>query len=163
RFAAIDFCRRTHCHIRTLEAVPANGQTHEIELEAPTRDLQITKVYAASVGGRPWPLASTSMGLAMARTQSTEDFAFTQDNQMLLVYPLQPQGILVQVDAALIPSATSTKLDPEVASVHADDIAHGIIARLQSIPKQDFTDLNLAAINQQRFKDRIATVAMKVQ
>lgn len=161
RLAAIEFCRRTLCDIRTLEGVLCDGASPLVELE-PEQGTQIIKIKAVEVAGKEWPVVDARAGLSHARSQSPLDFAFTEDNISLSVYPLQAAGVAVVVDAALAPSLTAASLSKPVAAKHAQDIAHGAVASLKRIPKQPFTDPAGAADEQAVFNARVATVAAKV-
>lgn len=158
RLVAMDFCRRTLCFTRTLE--PLMAMAADIEMEPP-RHTQIVKVKAVAVDGKEVALASHGRGNALLRSGHTGDLAFTEDNRTLFVYPVVPRAQVV-VDAALAPTLTATGLDDLIAGEYAQDMAHGIIAAIQRIPKQDFTDMAASAVSEQLYRSRITTVAAKI-
>ena len=160
RLAAIDFCRRTSCHQASLEPLRANG-TVLVEIEVDT-GLQLIKVKAVAVGGKDHPLVDAVGGLRMARSDSPQDFCFTQDNQILQVYPAPDSGVTVVIDAILAPTLAATSLNDLVANAYMQDIALGAIASLQRIPNQPFSDINSSAIMQAQYQSRVSATAAKV-
>ena len=161
RLAAIEFCRKTACWQKTLDAISTSGTDNLLEMDQDTGQ-QIIKVKAVAVGGITWPLVDSAAGLALVRSGSQQRFCFTQDNKVLHIHPLQAAGVFVQVDAVLAPSRTADAIDDAIGNDYLQDIAYGAVASIQRIPKQEFTDPNSAAAEQQQFSSRISTVAAKV-
>lgn len=160
RLAAIEFCRRTLCHTRTLEAVTTDG-TAVVEL-VPDIGTQILKIKSATVGGRPWSVVKPEVGLSHVRTQSPQEFAFTQDNVTLQVYPVQLAGVEVVIEAALCPTLTAASLDDIIAAQYAQDIAHKVVAAIKGIKGQPYTDPEGARDALAAFNGRASTVAAKI-
>lgn len=158
RMVAQDFCKKTLCFTRSLAPVLTMGVM--LDMEAPT-DTQIIKIKAVAVDGRSIPLKSPAQGLALQRAGNAGDFAFTEDSASLWIYPVST-GLPVVVDAALAPTLTATSLDALIADQYAQDMAHGIIAAIQRIPKQEFTDPQGSAIVEQLYRARVTTVAAKM-
>lgn len=162
RLTAIDWCRKTLILQRELDPVVATGLTHDILITPPAL-LTVVKVLAVAVDGREFDLVEPRVGQKFERSQHPGDFAFTRDNAVLRVFPMPAEDIEVEITAALMPSLnTSTGLDDDVALEHADDIAKGIVAAIQMLPKQDFSDPAMAQINQAKYEDRRSTIAAKV-
>ena len=160
RLAAIDFCRRTSCYQATLDPLYSSG-TVLVEIEADT-GLQLIKVKAVAVDGKDHPLVDASGGLRMARSDSPQDFCFTQDNQILQVYPAPARGVSVVIDAILAPTLKAASLNDVVAVTYMQDIAWGAIASLQRVPGQPYTDLNSSAMMQAQYQSRVSATAAKV-
>ena len=160
RLAAIDFCRKTACHQATLDPVLSLGT--ELITMVPGGGLQIVKVKSVAVDGNDYPLVDAVGGLKLVRSESPQDFCFTQDNQTLQVYPAPAVDIEVVIDAILAPTMTATSLNDVVANTHMHDIALAAIASLQRVPNQPFTDLNSAAITQAQYQGRVSSIAAKV-
>lgn len=160
RLAAIDFCRRTSCYQASLDPIASDG-TVLVEIEADT-GLQIIKIKAVAVNGKDYPLVDSAGGLKLARANSPQDFCFTQDNQILQVYPAPAAGVTVVLDAILAPTLTATGLINAVANAYMQDMAMGAIASLQRVPNQPFTDLNSSALMQAQYQARVSTTAAKV-
>jgi len=160
RLAAIDFCRRTSCYQASLDPVTSDG-TVALEIESNT-GLQIIKIKAVAVNGRDHPLVDSVGGLKLARANSPMDFCFTQDNQILQIYPAPAVGVAVVIDAILAPTLTATSLINAVANAYMQDMALGAIASLQRVPNQPFTDLNSSALMQAQYQARVSATAAKV-
>lgn len=158
RLAAIDFFRRTCAWQETLEPDTTFGVEFDM---MPDQCQQVIKIRSVSVDGRTWPLVSAQHGLELVRSQSPQDFAFTQDNRTIFIYPQCDVDRPVQVDVVLAPTLKATGLPDTVAYQHASDIAFGAIASIQRIPGQPFTDLNSSTIKQMEYNTRTATVAAK--
>ncbi len=161
RLAAMEFCKRTACWQKTLDAIYCNGTDNLVEMDQGTGE-QIIKVKAVSVDGFDWPLVDSGNGLKLVRSDSQQNFCFTQDNKTLQIYPLQIAGVAVQVDAVLAPSRDATAIDDAVGNDYLQDIAHGAVASIQRIPAQEFTDPNSAVAEQQQFNNRMSAIAAKV-
>lgn len=161
RLTAIDWCRKTLCLTRDLAAVLTDGTTTAVPITPPT-GMQVIRPTAVAVDGIERELVTPRDGQVFTRGNSQYDYCFTDDNATLQVYPLEAAGIEVVITAALMPSmGTSPGLDDDVALEHADDIAKGIVAAIAMLPKQDFTDPSLAAVNQAAYENRRAIIAAK--
>ena len=160
KLAAIDFCRRTACYQASLNPIVSVGIV-ALEIVSNT-DLQIIKIKAVAVDGKDYPLVDSVGGLKLARADSPQDFCFTQDNQILQVYPAPDAGVAVVIDAILAPTLTATSLNNAVANAYMQDMAYGAIASLQRVPGQPFTDLNGSALMQAQYQARVSATAAKV-
>ena len=159
RQAAIDFCRRTLCWVRTLDPVEANGMDIRCDLDLPSQT-QAVKLMAVAVNGLEYLLVDTQRGLQLVRQGSGADFSFTQDKLTLDVHPLRQRGDSIEVDMALAPSFNAGSVETDVASPHTQEIAQGALATLQMMAGVAWSDPGLAGINKALFNQRVATVAM---
>ena len=159
RQAAIDFCRRTLCWVRTLDPVEANGMDIRFDLDLPSQT-QTVKLMAVAVNGREYLLVDTQRGLQLVRQGSGADFSFTQDKLTLDVHPLRGRGDSIVVDMALAPSFNASSIETDVASPHTQEIAQGALATLQMMAGVAWSDPGLAGANKALFNQRVATVAM---
>lgn len=160
RLAAIDFCRRTLCDTRSMDPVRAFASPI-VEMDPP-QDTRIVKVKRVGVAGRDRELVPANKGASLVRAQHPGDYCFTPDNLNLHVHP-QPDGTAdIVVDAALMPTLTSTGLLDDIANQYAQDIAHGALARIMLVQRQTFSDPNAAVLHAGIFASRVATVAAKV-
>ncbi len=160
RLATIDFCRRTACYQASMEPLISDG-TVLVEIESDT-GLQLIKVKAVAVDGKDHPLVDAVGGLKLARSDSPQDFCFTQDNQILQVYPAPNSGVSVVIDAIVAPTLTATSLPNPIANAYMQDIALGAVASLQRMPNQPYTDLNSSAMMQAQYQSRVSATAAKV-
>ena len=159
RQAAIEFCRRTLCWVRTLDPVEANGMDIRFDLDLPSQT-QAVKLMAVAVNGLEYLLVDTQRGLQLVRQGSGADFSFTQDKLTLDVHPLRGRGDSIEVDMALAPSFNASSIETDVASPYVQEIAQGALATLQMMPGVAWSDPGLAGINKAVFSQRVATVAM---
>lgn len=159
RLATIEFCRRTGCLTRTLDAELTSGTSHTIDL-LPDAGTQVLKVKSVQVGGRPWGLVTAEHGMELANAGRLDDFAFASGLTTIEVHPLQAAGVPVVVHAALAPAMASSTCPDEV-SPYLQDIASGVIASLMLIPAQPFSDPAHAQVMQSSFLARAASVASK--
>ena len=159
RQAAIEFCRRTFCWVRTLDPVEANGMDIRFDLDLPSQT-QAVKLMAVAVNGLEYLLVDTQRGLQLVRQGSGADFSFTQDKLTLDVHPLRNRGNSIEVDMALAPSFNASSIETDVASSYMQEIAQGALATLQMIAGVAWSDPGLAAVNKALFNQRVATVAM---
>ena len=159
RQSAIEFCRRTLCWVRTLDAVEANGMDIRFDLDLPSQT-QAVKLMAVAVNGLEYLLVDTQRGLQLVRQGSGADFSFTQDKLTLDVHPLRARGDSVEVDMALAPSFNASSIETDVASPHVQEIAQGALATLQMMAGVEWSDPGLAGANKALFNQRVATVAM---
>ena len=159
RQAAIEFCRRTLCWVRTLDPVEANGMDIRFDLDLPSQT-QAVKLMAVAVNGLEYLLVDTQRGLQLVRQGSGADFSFTQDKLTLDVHPLRGRGDSIEVDMALAPSFNASSIETDVASPYVQEIAQGALATLQMMAGVAWSDPGLAAVNKALFNQRVATVAM---
>lgn len=163
RLIAIDWCQKTGCWTRDLDAEIADGLTHTIDIVAPSSQIAVVRPIAVSVAGKERDLVTPRDGQRFVRSQHPGDFCFTPDNRVLHVYPLEQAGTEVVVTAMLKPALDrSSGLDDEIATQYANDIAWGIIASIQRLPKQDFSDPASARDHQTMYEDRRSTIAAKI-
>lgn len=156
RLAAIDFCRKTLCWSKRLDAVVTTG-SEEVEIE-PDTDAQIVKTKTVLVDGREWPLVTADLGIGLIASQSHQEFCFTENNRVLNVYPIQKAGVPVVVRAAMAPTLSSKSLNNEL-NEFVEDIAHGVVARIMRLPTFSNPE---HAIHESMFRNRIKAIAAKV-
>jgi len=161
RQAAIEFCRRTLCWVRTLDPVLANGLDIRFDLDLPSQT-QAVKLMAVEVNGQEYPLVDPQRGQQLVRQGCNADFSFTQDKLTLDVHPLRSSGDLIEVDMALAPSFNATGVETDVISPYVQEIGQGASASLQMMPGVPWSEPNLAAANKAMFNQRLGTVAMHV-
>ena len=159
RQAAIEFCRRTLCWVRTLDPIEANGMDIRFDLDLPSQT-QAVKLMAVAINGLEYLLVDTQRGLQLVRQGSGADFSFTQDKLTLDVHPLRARGDRIEVDMALAPSFNAISIETDVASPYVHEIAQGALATLQMMTGVAWSEPNLAAANKLLFNQRVATVAM---
>lgn len=164
RLAAIDFCRRTLCWQQLLDPIEkpaADGLATEFDLLMPP-EAEVVRLLSVAVDGQSIQLVEASRGVQLVRRDSGGEFAFTRDRKMVYIQPPPRAGATIEVEAALKPTLDATQFPDDLFDHYAQDIAHGAMATLMLLPKQDWTDLGLGAVHQESFDERIATVAAQV-
>ena len=159
KLAAIEFFRRTLSYRLTLDSVKTDG-TALVELDQPSQ-AQIIKIKSVTVGDHDFPLVEATHGLELSKYSPGREFVFTEDGRTLAIYPIQPAGVDVVVDAAIAPSITSSAINDTPGLQHMQDIAQGAIASIKRIPGQPFSDPAGAPMHQGIFEMRISTIAAK--
>lgn len=160
RLATIEFCRKTLCLTKTQDECVSDGVTNSIDL-FPDTGKQIIKVKSVTVDGKEWPLVTPAHGVELASSDSTDDFAFHSGIAAIEVYPLQAAGTSVVAVAAVAPTLSASTFDDELVP-YMQDIALGVIASLQMVPAQEFTNPQHAQVSQAGFNARIYTIAAKI-
>lgn len=153
RLVAQEFCKKTLCYTRTLDPIPAPGNTDQIVMEPEPATL-IVKVKSVTMNDQPLTL----------KTQYTPGqlHAYTEDNEILMVRPAPPQGALIAITAAVAPSLTASGLNNLIASQYMQDMAPGIIAAIKRLSGEDFSDPRGAIEQESMYRARITTVAAKI-
>lgn len=156
RLAAIEFCRKTLCWTKRLDMHSAYGM-HEIEVD-PELQAKFVKIKQVQIDGRDWGLVHAEHGIALAATETGEQFAFTENGQNLFVYPNQKPGTPILVRAAMEPTLKASLLHADLDE-HAPDIAHGAVASIMRLPLLHNPE---HAIHEALFRERIKTISMKM-
>lgn len=159
RQAAIMFCRKTLCHRIDVDSVTLAGSIADVS--APV-GLRIVKIKSLTVDGREWNLFDASRGMKLERQDAPGEYAYSKDNRTLFIHPAPDAGAEIVVDAAVCPSEDSTDLDDRIADSYAGQIGHGIVARIALLPRQEFSDTNVALAHAGLFKSAMDTTAMQV-
>lgn len=136
KLAAMDFCEKTKCWVKTLEPAQTYGQ-HLLEVDASYEKARIVDIELVQVDGVEWPIVDPAVGIRRAQANDGRAFCFPATGGVM-IYPLQPNGTNVVVTASLVPTMAATSLDTLLYE-HIDSIAHGTIARIMRIPNQPFT------------------------
>ena len=160
RRAAIDLCRKTLCYTQTLDPLLADGVSNTVSIDTPSAT-EIVRVMAVTVDGKTFSLAGVQQAHAYVASQFPGEYAFQEDNQNLSIYPLQLAGIVVSVDAALMPTMKATRLD-DMFTTYVQDIAYGAVASLAMIPSQAWSNPQLAGHSAGMFRSRCDTLALKI-
>ncbi len=160
RLATIEWCRRTQCWVEWLDDLVTDGVTSEVEID-PSSNRLANKVKTVLVDGKEWDLVDPDYGISLELEDTQDKFCYTDTGQTLIINPLQEAGIVVRVRASLTPTRTATVFD-DALSDYLQDIAEGVIASIQRIPGQPFSNPADAAFHEEVFRNRIKTIAIKV-
>ena len=163
RLAAIEFCERTRCWRQIINVslncqgrarVTALGATiHEFEEAAldgvPLIPSQFTEADPEEISG------GENRGQAKYITQITPGEISVypiQEGKLRLSCFLKPRhGRSIGTDATAPLDDEYNVLPAFMVTQYAEKLAHGALYRIMSTPKQDFTDMAMAAVHKQMF------------
>ncbi|MBA3622863.1 MAG: hypothetical protein H0W48_00030 [Methylibium sp.] len=156
--AAIEFCSRTLVWKERLDTVLADGFSTRYTL-ALDDQIDIAKIYTVQVGLDEATVVESLDGAQRVRDGTSVRLAWTDNRRDINVHPVPADAEEISVVAALKPARTAFSLPDVVFVHHMDDVANGALARLLSMPKQTWSDLNLAQMAGARFQDAITSAA----
>lgn len=161
KLATMNWCRKTLCLQKWLDPVNTIIGNHAIELDLDT-GLQIVKIKQVHIDKRNITLLHQEKGRALASEGAElEQGVFLDSLNTLYILQTPEKAEPVTVYACLSTSMASTTFSDELAE-HLSDIAYGVIASIQMLPKQAFTDTNSAMVNAGMFKSRVDSISAKV-
>lgn len=167
RQAAIEFCRSTFVWQANLAPITGDGASTVFALTMPTGALacKLLRVVINVAGYQPQSIdvVTPEIGAERIRDDDLRPCAFTGDLSGLVVWPAQPATASIVPTVALRPSQAAAVFPDVVFNQYVNDIAAGALAGLLSVPKQDWTDMQAAAIKASQFNSRKATVARIVE
>ena len=159
--AVIEFCRRTLCYSVTLDPITGDGAATNFELDLPVKT-DIVKIEGLAVNGRNCGLVDTRQGRELVRSHFRGDFAFTEDNSTINVFPAPDLGYEILVDVSLTPNQDATSIENGFIEQYIRDIAYGVLENLMLIPKTTWENIAMAQINGAKFNSAVSTVAAKI-
>lgn len=143
---AREFCLNTRCW--TVENIGHGfaGQARgEFDIPAGT---EILRVLEVTVNGRPYKVKSTSELPKTWRESAPDDCTLYHDTQAeYLIFPAPTGTESIVMKIALAPTYAGTGVDEETFAMYAEAIAAGARAKLQRMPRQEWTDLVQAQID----------------
>ncbi len=161
KIKTMEFCRRTLVWQKWLETVKTSKGIPFVELELDSGQ-QIIKIKQVHIDAKLTELLHPEQGraLALEKVESTPG-VFLESANMLYVLPTPEAAVDVRVYACLTSTMTSSSFNDELAE-HLSDIANGVIASIQMLPGQAFSNPNLGVVNASMFESRVKTIAAKV-
>lgn len=164
RLAVIEFCERTRCwrQIKTVATdakgrariAPFGATVHEFE-EAYLGQTKLTPTQftetdpdaltGLNTGGQAKYISQVNPGEAMV-------FPAEQGTLKVSCFLKPLQGVNVGTDTADPLKDANNTLPEFMVAQYAEALAAGALYRIMSIPKQDFTDLQMAAVHKQAFE-----------
>lgn len=158
REAARQFCLDSKAWQET-EVTTAAGAINRFEFDLPTQT-EIIQVVRASVGGFELEV----FGLYLLPPDWETDppcgkalYHVTEDEYLL--FPTPSAGQAISITLALRPTPVGTGVADDVFNKHVETIAAGAKYRLLKKPRQEWTDLEQAAIFKTEFETGIHTAA----
>jgi hypothetical protein len=158
RQAAIEFFRRTRAWVEWLDPVTSIASASaEYDMEPPS-GADVIRIEQATIGGNQVPVASfRDVAQDWERQALSELQLVSRDLKTFRMGGTAAAGLLIQVQAALIPSRTSTGIPDDLFEKYVDDIAHGARAKILSIPGTTFYNPDIFMLEQSAFESSIAT------
>lgn len=152
RHAARELCMRTQIWREDLDPMTTVKNRATYELESPTDQARIVALITARHhDNRLTPKSAVELNaLCPTWRDAVSDTAqhFVSDTPTTLtLYPAPSKTevrAITELRAALQPTYAATQLPGILLEDHIEAIAHGALARLLRIPKQDWTDYALA-------------------
>lgn len=161
RLAAIEFCARTLLWVEEQDAITAEADliTYAFNL---SEGQEVVRLMSASVADREFAIANPTEGRRMVRENTGHDFVFTDNRVDFTIFPAQSAGALIVTECALKPTLDVVDVDDDVFTEHVQDVGFGAIASLTSMPRQDWTSLDVSDRMRARFNDCINTMGVRV-
>lgn len=157
RQAAIEFFRRTRAWVEWLDPVTSIASAlAEYDMEPPT-GADVIRIERATISGNQIPIVSSrDVTQDWARQPMNELQLVSRDLKTFHLGGTAAAGLLIQVQAALIPSRASTGIPDDLFEKYVDDIAHGARAKILSIPGTTFYNPDIFMLEQSAFESAIA-------
>ncbi len=160
RKAARMFCARTQCWNFEDRLLTGNGQdVYPLPVDD---DIERVKLTALRVDGTTYTTVDATRGRSWGRDQNSSRFGFLSAPSEITVNPVprsDDREIFMQLSVK--PSLTSTEWPDELAE-YIDDIAHGAVSSLAGIPKEAWTDRQVASDHYAMFMQRCSAVSINV-
>ena len=158
RLSAIEFCNKTRWHEDACPSFRA-GDAGVYELEAETGQ-EIFRITSVSVDGKKIDPETKATGLRLIAAGSTQRFFVVIDAEQIQINPAPAVTDKVHVTAAFRPTMAATTLS-DALDEWREAIAGGAIARIAAIPKQDFSNPDIAMYQKSVFRDGVTSALVK--
>lgn len=165
RNACVEFCEKTLILQRDHDLVDAVANQADYDLEPPS-GYMVTKIVRAWYKSDPLnpaaPDGVTSVRVFNPLAENADGTGdpkniFQKDEHTFSVYPVPketaPNAIFMRV--ALKPTRASTRIEDSIYEEYLETIAHGAKARLMLMPGKPYTNPDLAAVNDNLFRQGI--------
>ena len=117
------------------------------------------RMLKAWVGGVQTKVVDVQNGRNLVRALSSQSFVYMENALDLVVYPTPTvSGVEIITQLAVKPAMSATYWPDELDEC-VTDIAHGAVATLCMLPRQEWTNPALAATEQTMFQQRMGVVA----
>lgn len=158
--AAREFAAKTLCIDGAFDFVTVADQANYTI--TPATGLELVKLLRVEVAGREYPVVNPFTGRASGRAASADVASLNLTTKVVTIHPAPSlAGKACYVDAAMRPTSTASECPDQLAQ-YTQDIAHGAIASLCAMPKNDWTSFDTSVMRDKQFKDRISTVGVQV-
>jgi len=145
RLTARDFCLRTR-EWRESESFTAPGVIQQFDIDIPT-GTELVRIVSVDVAGEPLDIFGRGELPASWATCAPSNGLYHVGTDIYMLFPAPIAGAVVTVETALMPSNTGTGISDDVFARHAEAIASGALSRLMKLPRQPWSDINLAVLH----------------
>lgn len=134
RSAAMEFFRRTRAWMTWLDPMVLSSTIREYDLDLPAGS-QVFRIEAASLNGRPYPVAGLrALNADPSYDNNQQAAAVSVDRLSVVLTQAANDGDRLQIRAALTLSKAALSLDDALYDQHKDAIAEGAKYRLMRVP-----------------------------
>lgn len=145
RLTARDFCQRTR-EWRESESFTAQGVINLFDIDTPP-GTELVRIISADVDGEPLAIFGRGELPTDWATCTPPDGLYHVGTTEYRVFPVPAASARITVDSALMPTNTGTGVGDDVFARHAEAIAAGALCRLMKMPRQPWSDINLAGVH----------------
>lgn len=167
RDAAREFCRESRAWVEQAAAVTGDGTTRQRSFVFASGS-ELVEVRRATVAGEDMTILS-SRQMPADWQEDTPDAAALHDTLVVLnsqaayvLYPIPADGAEIIIYQALMPTMTATGVGDVIFTEYGEQMAKGAIARLCSMPKKPWSDVDAAALAAAAFERGIHSAANRV-
>ncbi len=158
RVATIELCQRSKRLKFDMPAFDTVADTPTYPL-APGTKMETVSIIDAAVAGKPIDPATRSE-LSTGDDWSTETgqptkYLMDGDDETVRLWKMPDAAYTVILTLAIKPAEDATGVEQWFADRYRRTIARGALAELLALPKQPWTDLNMAAIRFEQFEEGV--------
>ncbi len=150
RLTARDFCKRTR-EWRESESFTAQGIVNLFDIDIPP-GTELVRIISADVAGEPLDIFGRGELPTDWATCTPPDGLYHVGTTEYRVFPVPPANARITIESALMPSNTGTGVGDDVFDRYAEAIADGALCRLMKMPRQPWSDINLAGIHDRDYE-----------
>lgn len=163
RQSAIDWCTRTLCWQSDLDTIPTVIDQDTYEIPIPI-DSSLVKILGWNIdAGEPLACTTAAIGRKLKLCGSGADALWTPDKISVVVNPTPAEaGKEILLNVALKPTQDALEMPTFIYEQYIQHISAGAIARIAALPRQPWTDLQLAAMKGGEFEQTLNRTASAV-
>lgn len=163
RQVCIEWCTRTLCWQSDLDPILTVVDQDAYDIPLPM-DAALVKILGWSVdAGEPLEPTTPAIGRKLQLNNMGCDALWTADKISVTVHPMPAVADKeIVLNVALKPTQDATEIPTAIVEQYIQHLAAGTIARIAALPKQPWTDLNLAAMKGAEFENNLTKTASAV-
>lgn len=160
--AAIQFCKDSLAWSEWQDMIPVSNTIHTFEIDLPAKDchlVAVREIWASNRELTPKNMAEIARMMPDWQTSQGDPQYYNQPSATeVRLFPIpvnQQVGTMVTIRAAFAPTVAATTLHPDLVNLYFEAITHGATYLLMSMPKQPWTDIQLADFHRNAFLTEI--------